>query len=182
MGLTQVMLQVKGCEMVCKQRELIPRLRLLSPPGTELNSYLPLRFASLYSFSFSSSLSPPSSHPCPACQIVSDSTQQGLSGAIKKVPKHRGTCRLLTKMRLDQDQYSLPLLLNAIAHSSTNTITDEPQNHYKAQLSGQPALCHTERKTGVRLKEQLQKFLFIVRQHSAIERPHQEILDKRFGH
>lgn len=24
MGLTQVMLQVKGCEMVCKQRELIP--------------------------------------------------------------------------------------------------------------------------------------------------------------
>lgn len=23
MGLTQVMLQVKGCEMVCKQRELI---------------------------------------------------------------------------------------------------------------------------------------------------------------
>lgn len=25
MGLTQVMLQVKGCEMVCKQRELIPR-------------------------------------------------------------------------------------------------------------------------------------------------------------
>lgn len=31
MGLTQVMLQVKGCEMVCKQRELIPRLKLLSP-------------------------------------------------------------------------------------------------------------------------------------------------------
>lgn len=27
MGLTQVMLQVKGCEMVCKQRELIPGLR-----------------------------------------------------------------------------------------------------------------------------------------------------------
>lgn len=142
MGLTQVMLQVKGCEMVCKQRELIPRLRLLSPPDTELNSYLPLLFASLYSFS--SSLSPPSSPPCPACQIVSDGAQQGLSGAIKKVPKHRGTCRLLTKMRLDQDQYSLPLLLNAVAHSSTNTITDEPQNRYKAWLSGQPALCHTE--------------------------------------
>lgn len=85
MGLTQVMLQVKGCEMVCKQRELIPRLRLLSPPDTELNSYLPLLFTSFYSFSFS--LSPPSSHPCPACQIVSDSAQQGLSGAIKKVPK-----------------------------------------------------------------------------------------------
>ena len=41
MGLTQVMLQVKGCEMVCKQRELIPRLKRLSPAGTVLNSYLP---------------------------------------------------------------------------------------------------------------------------------------------
>lgn len=136
MGLTQVMLQVKGCEMVCKQRELIPRLKRLSPAGTELNSYLPLPpppFASLHSSS-SSSLSPPSSHPCPACQIVSDSIQQRLSGAIKKVPKHRGKCRLLTKMRLDQDQYSLPLLPNTSAHPSTNTITDEPQNQlrYKA--------------------------------------------------
>lgn len=57
MGLTQVMLQVKGCEMVCKQRELIPRLRQLSPAGTELNSYFPpSSFASLHSFS---SLSPP---------------------------------------------------------------------------------------------------------------------------
>lgn len=61
MGLTQVMLQVKGCEMVCKQRELIPRLRRLSPAGTELNSYLPPpAFASLHSFSSSvSSLLPP---------------------------------------------------------------------------------------------------------------------------
>lgn len=32
MGLTQVMLQVKGCEMVCKQRELIPRLRQIVTP------------------------------------------------------------------------------------------------------------------------------------------------------
>lgn len=38
MGLTQVMLQVKGCEMVCKQRELIPRLRPLSPLGAEGSS------------------------------------------------------------------------------------------------------------------------------------------------
>lgn len=37
MGLMQVMLQVKGCEMVCKQRELIPRLRQLSPDGTEVH-------------------------------------------------------------------------------------------------------------------------------------------------
>lgn len=130
MGLTQVMLQVKGCEMVCKQRELIPRLR---PPGTDLNSYFPLSFASLYSFS-----SLPPTHACPACQIVSDRAQQELSGAIKKVPKHRGTCRLLTKMRRAQDQYSLPLLLNTIAHSSTNTSTDKPQNQlrYKDLWSG----------------------------------------------
>lgn len=100
MGLTQVMLQVKGCEMVCKQRELIPRLRRLSPACAEPNSYLPPPpFASLPSSS--SPLSAPSSHPCPACQIVSDSVQQRLSGAIKKVPKHRGKCRLLTKMRLE---------------------------------------------------------------------------------
>lgn len=141
MGLTQVMLQVKGCEMVCKQRELIPRLKRLSPAGAELNSYLPPPppFASLHSSSSSSSfLSHPSSHPCPACQIVSDSVQQRLSGAIKKVPKHSVKCRLLTKMRLDQDQYSLPLLPNTRAHPSTNTITDKPQNqlHYEARLSG----------------------------------------------
>lgn len=41
MGLTQVMLQVKGCEMVCKQRELIPRLRRLSPAGAKLYRYPP---------------------------------------------------------------------------------------------------------------------------------------------
>lgn len=35
-------------------------------------------------------------------------------------------------MRQDQDQYSLPLLLSAIAHSSTNSITAKPQN----QLQG----------------------------------------------
>lgn len=38
MGLTQVMLQVKGCEMVCKQRELIPEAEAIvtsrrGPPG-----------------------------------------------------------------------------------------------------------------------------------------------------
>ena len=76
-------------------------------------------------------LLPPSSHPCPACQIASDSIQQRLSGAIKKVPKHSVKCRLLTKMRLDQDQYSLPLLPNTRAHPSTNTITDEPQNQLR---------------------------------------------------
>lgn len=32
MGLTQVMLQVKGCEMVCKQKELIPGLWRWSQP------------------------------------------------------------------------------------------------------------------------------------------------------
>lgn len=32
MGLTQVMLQVKGCEMVCKQKELIPGLWQWSQP------------------------------------------------------------------------------------------------------------------------------------------------------
>lgn len=140
MGLTQVMLQVKGCEMVCKQRELIPKLRRLSPAGTEPNSYLPPPpfFASIHSFS--------SSHACPVCQIVSDSVQQRLSGAIKKVPKHRGKCRLLTKMRLDQDQYGFPLLPNTRAHPSTNTITDEPQHQLndKAWLHGEPDPCHTE--------------------------------------
>lgn len=149
MGLTQVMLQVKGCEMVCKQRELIPRLRRLSPAGTVLNSYLPSPPPPC--------LPPPTLlPPCPACQIVSDSVQQGLSGAIKKVPKHRGKCRLLTKMRLDQDQYSLPLLPNTRAHPSTNTITDEPLNqlHYTAWLSGWPAPCHQ------RLRLILQKHCF----------------------
>ncbi|KAI9517554.1 hypothetical protein NQZ68_004774 [Dissostichus eleginoides] len=84
--------------MVCKQRELIPRLKRLSPA---------------------------------ACQIASDSVQQRLSGAIKKVPKHSVKCRLLTKMRLDQDQYSLPLLPNTRAHPSTNSITDKPQNQLR---------------------------------------------------
>lgn len=37
MGLTQVMLQVKGCEMVCKQRELIwgPKAVLLEVTAIE---------------------------------------------------------------------------------------------------------------------------------------------------
>lgn len=134
MGLTQVMLQVKGCEMVCKQRELILRLRQLSLASTQLNRYPPPPpIPSLHTFT--SSLAPPSSsHPFPACQIVSDSIQQRLSGAIKKVPKHSVKCRLLTKMRLDQDQYSLPLLPNTRAHPSTNTVKVEPQNqlHHKS--------------------------------------------------
>lgn len=147
MGLTQVMLQVKACEMVCKERGLISRLRLLSPSRTEPIYYLPLAYASLQSFS--SSLSRPSSHPCPACQIVSDSAQQGLSGAIKKVSKHTGKCCPLKKMRLDQDQYSLPLLLNFRAHSTTNTITCKPQNQQRCKKSDSLAsqLCYT--KTGL---------------------------------
>lgn len=88
MGLTQVMLQVKDCEMVCKQRELIPRLKRLSPTCTELTLHLPF-FASLHS-SFSSFLSfslySPSSQPGPACQIVSDSILQKLSGPSKRYP------------------------------------------------------------------------------------------------
>lgn len=82
MGLTQVMLQVKGCEMVCKQRESIPRLSRLSPP----NSCLLLPFSPFFP-------------PQPACQTVSDSTQRGLSEAIKKVPKHRRKCHWLANMR-----------------------------------------------------------------------------------
>lgn len=129
MVLTQVMLQVRACEMVCKQRELIPRLRQLSLASSELN-LLPVP-------PFIPSPPPflsPSSHPCPACQIVSDSIQQRLSGAIKIVPKHSVKCYLLTKMRLDQDQYSLPLLPNIRAHPSTNTVAVEPRNqlHYKS--------------------------------------------------
>ncbi|KAK5869617.1 hypothetical protein PBY51_024320 [Eleginops maclovinus] len=120
--------------MVCKQRELIPRLKRLSPAGTERN-YLPPPppFASLHlsSSSSSSSLSAPLLPLCPACQIASDSVQQRLSGAIKKVPKHSVKCRLLTKMRLDQDQYSLSLLPNTRAHPSTNTVTDKPQNQLR---------------------------------------------------
>lgn len=88
MGLTQVMLQVKGCEMVCKQRELIPRLRQIVTP-----EQLPSPLLCL----------PP---PLPLVQPVrvSDSTLQGLSRAIKKVPKHGRKCHRLAKKRL-QDQY-----------------------------------------------------------------------------
>jgi len=106
MGLTQVMLQVKGCEMVCKQRELIPRLKAIvnQPVSLQLNSYFPPP----------PPLLPPSQPPIllllllllllplprPACQIASDTVQQRLSGAIKKVPKHGVKCRPLTKMRV----------------------------------------------------------------------------------
>lgn len=89
MGLTQVMLQVKGCEMVCKQRESISRLSRLSPPY----SYLPLPSP------------PPFLPPYPTSQIVSDSTQRRLSEPIKKVPKHRRKCHSLAKLKLGQDQY-----------------------------------------------------------------------------
>lgn len=90
MGLTQVMLQVKGCEMVCKQWESIPWLSQSSPPC----SYLCLL---LLPFS-------PFFPPRPACQIVPDSAQRGLSEAIKKVPRHGRKCHSLAKMSLDQDQ------------------------------------------------------------------------------
>lgn len=45
-------------------------------------------------------------------------------------------CRLLTKMRLDQDQYSLPHLPNATAHLSTDTGADKPQDqpHCKSRF------------------------------------------------
>lgn len=93
-GLTQVMLQVKGCEMVCKQRESIPRLSRLSPPS----SYLPLP-------------SPPPFLPLLSpLSGLSNSLRQpsGLSEAIKKVPRHRRKCHSLTKMRVNQDQYWRP--------------------------------------------------------------------------
>lgn len=83
MGLTQVMLQVKGCEMVCKQRGLIPRLKLLSPLGAEGSSAfcLPPPLHPLLLLLLLLLCLP---HPCPACQIASDGVQRGPSGTIKK--------------------------------------------------------------------------------------------------
>lgn len=49
MGLTQVMLQVKGCEMVCKQRESIPKPGRLSPPSSYLHLPSPPPFLPLLS-------------------------------------------------------------------------------------------------------------------------------------
>lgn len=123
MGLTQVMLQVKDCEMVCKQRELIPRLKGLSPARTELNRYPPRSlFASLLLLLLLL-LFLPRFPFLPTLSSLSNSLWQrsaGAVGAIKKVPKHSVKSRLLTKMRLDEDQYSLPLLPNTRAHPSTN--------------------------------------------------------------
>lgn len=86
MGLTQVMLQVKGCEMVCKQRESIPRLSRLSPP----NSYLPLP-------------SPPLLPLLP----LSNSLRQHSEGAVRGHQKGTQTQKetsLARKHETDQDQ------------------------------------------------------------------------------
>lgn len=86
MGLTQVIFQVKDGEMVCKQTELIPRLKQLSPAGAELHRYPPpFAFSRLPSSSFPS---PPPTllQPRPASQIVSDSVQQKLSRPSKRYP------------------------------------------------------------------------------------------------
>lgn len=84
MGLTQVMLQVKGCEMVCKQRELIPRLRRLSPAGAVLNSYLPPP---------SIPSSPPPTHPPPTLSSLSNSLRQRSAGAVRGHQKGTQTQR-----------------------------------------------------------------------------------------
>lgn len=89
MGLTQVMLQVKGCEMVCKQRELIPRLRRLSPAGTELSSYLPTLLPLL-------PLHPPptpSSTPPPPLSSLSNNLWQRSAEAVRGHQKGTQTQR-----------------------------------------------------------------------------------------
>lgn len=64
MGLTQVIFQVKDGEMVCKQAELIPRLKQLSPACAELHRYPPsfvqlAVFLASSSFFFFPNASPP---------------------------------------------------------------------------------------------------------------------------
>lgn len=94
MGLTQVMLQVKGCEMVCKQRESIPRLSRLSPP----NSYLPLP-------------SPPLLPLLSPSDGLSNSLRQHSEGAVRGHQKGTQTQKempLAGKHETDQDQYGGP--------------------------------------------------------------------------
>lgn len=143
MGLTQVMLQVKDCEMVCKQTELIPGLKRLSPHSlSRTHSLPPSSLASLLSpssssFSSSSPFSlrlPPVLYP--ACHIVSDSIEAEAVKAIKKVPKHSLKCRLLIKIGLDQNQYSLPQTPNTSAHPPTNTEIIQPQNQHHNKYPG----------------------------------------------
>lgn len=96
MGLTQVMLQVKGCEMVCKQRELIPRLRQLSPAGTGLNSYPPPPpppFASLHSQPSPSTLPPPYPTPIQPLSSLSNSLWQPLQSTVRGHQKGTQTQR-----------------------------------------------------------------------------------------
>ena len=71
MGLTQVMLQVKGCEMVCKQRELIPRPGAIVT-GTKQSTAVLLWW-----------------HTLPPSVQLAPTVSAGLSGAIKKAPKQR---------------------------------------------------------------------------------------------
>lgn len=143
MGLTQVMLQVKDCEMVCKQTELIPGLKRLSPHSLSRTHSLPpsSSLASLLSSSSSSLHLPLVLRP--ACHIVSDSTEAEAVKAIKKIPKHSLKCRLLIKIGLDQNQYSLPRTPNTSAHPPTSTEITPPQNPQQVPRS-QPAYCHEE--------------------------------------
>lgn len=111
MRLTQVMLQVKDSEMVCKQTELIPRPKQLSPACPEMNRFPPpFLFSSAFYPSYSSSSSTLNTpFAFPALFSLPNSLWQHSAEsvkAIKKVPKHSVKYRLLTKMRLDQNQYA----------------------------------------------------------------------------
>lgn len=132
MGLTQVMLQVKGCEMVCKQRELIPRLRRLSPASTELYRYPP----------------PP---PPPTSPSLSNSLRQHSAEAVRGHQKGTQTQREMPSAYKNETRSGSIQFTPLAQHHSTSiqqqrrrTRAPESAALQPPWFCGWPARCHTE--------------------------------------